>query len=235
MSDKTPPDEDDQLWDELGEFASDAEDDSDAETDADSEATETIVDAEVIDTRTPTEPAELVDESDRERIASDEHTANTPVESPQMSDGVDTSADAAETPEVDEAFDQMDVSQVDGEALWDELAGFGTDEAAVSEPREPSTDSTVETGQHSEMSTPGEPVGQADHDTAPADPTAAETVVDKRQYCQQCPHFSKPPEVACQHEGTSIVEVLIDGQFRLRGCPVVTDSGPDRTLLNDGS
>ncbi|WP_248895464.1 hypothetical protein [Haloplanus halobius] len=50
---------------------------------------------------------------------------------------------------------------------------------------------------------------------------ADEHVVPKREFCQQCPHFTEPPETACTHEGTTIVEVVDDEHFRVRNCPVV--------------
>ena len=60
-----------------------------------------------------------------------------------------------------------------------------------------------------------------------ADPdTRNDDVVDKRTYCQRCPHFAEPPETACTREGTDIVEVIGFGEFRLRGCPMVSEDGP---------
>ena len=145
-------------------------------------------------------------------------------------------SEAADAPDAEEVFDQEDVSQVDGEALWDELAGFasGADEPldTAAEPTETPAEPTVDREDHAEPAGGGS-VGERESAGASAD--SDEAVVDKRQYCQQCPFFSDPPTVACSHEGTEIVEVLTDGQFRLRGCPVVTESGPDRTILNDGS
>jgi len=151
----------------------------------------------------------------------------------------------------------MDVSAVDGEALWDELAGGTTAGESVGTPAggarsaagdTASPSATESAGAAAEPSVePGTDRGASgsDRETLGSDPLGGtsreasaehdEAVVDKRQYCQQCPYFSEPPEVACSHDGTTIVEVLMDGQFRVRGCPVVTDSGPDRTMLNDGS
>jgi len=50
-----------------------------------------------------------------------------------------------------------------------------------------------------------------------------EHVVPKRDFCQRCPHFTAPPETACSHEGTTIVEVVDPDSFRVRNCPVVED------------
>ncbi|MFA9517638.1 hypothetical protein ACERIT_10540 [Halopenitus sp. H-Gu1] len=58
-----------------------------------------------------------------------------------------------------------------------------------------------------------------------------EHLVAKRQYCHRCPHFSAPPTVECNHEETTIVEVIGVDEFRVRNCPMVTDGEPefDRT------
>lgn len=58
-----------------------------------------------------------------------------------------------------------------------------------------------------------------------------EYLLDKREYCQRCPHFSEPPEVECRHEEGRILEVVEGDEFRVRGCPMVTEEGPrfDRT------
>ncbi len=47
--------------------------------------------------------------------------------------------------------------------------------------------------------------------------------VSKHSYCEQCEHFSPPPEVACGHEGTEIVEFLDMETVRLVDCPVVAE------------
>lgn len=61
----------------------------------------------------------------------------------------------------------------------------------------------------------------------PADePAGEEHVVQKREYCQRCPKFSAPPETACTHEDGTIVEVIETDEFRVRGCPMVSDAGP---------
>lgn len=54
----------------------------------------------------------------------------------------------------------------------------------------------------------------------------AEHVVSKRTYCQQCPHFTSPPEAACTHEGTTIVEAIGFDEFRVRNCPMVSEEDP---------
>ncbi|WP_418280698.1 hypothetical protein [Halorubrum sp. DTA98] len=58
------------------------------------------------------------------------------------------------------------------------------------------------------------------------DPDGPDHVVDKRKYCQRCPHFSAPPDTTCTHEDGTIVEVVDTDEFRVRGCPMVSEGGP---------
>lgn len=61
----------------------------------------------------------------------------------------------------------------------------------------------------------------------PVDEEAPEDhVVNKRQYCQRCPHFGTPPDAVCTHEGSSVVEVVDIDRFRVRNCPIVSENGP---------
>jgi hypothetical protein len=47
--------------------------------------------------------------------------------------------------------------------------------------------------------------------------------VSKHRFCEQCPHFSGPPEISCSHEGTEILEFLDYETVRLADCPVVAE------------
>ncbi|WP_336325994.1 hypothetical protein [Halovenus sp. HT40] len=47
--------------------------------------------------------------------------------------------------------------------------------------------------------------------------------VSKHSYCEQCEHFSPPPDVSCGHEGTEIVEFLDMDTVRVVDCPIVTE------------
>lgn len=48
-------------------------------------------------------------------------------------------------------------------------------------------------------------------------------VVEKSRFCEQCPHFSTPPDAHCTNEGTDIVEFVGMGQVKVTGCPVVDE------------
>jgi len=47
--------------------------------------------------------------------------------------------------------------------------------------------------------------------------------VSKHGYCEGCEHFSAPPDVACGHEGTDILEFVDLDSVRVSDCPVVDE------------
>jgi hypothetical protein len=63
--------------------------------------------------------------------------------------------------------------------------------------------------------------GDGDLSDAPAESRYAE--VSKHRYCEQCEHFSAPPDVRCTSEGTEILEFTDMEQVRLLDCPVVAE------------
>ena len=240
------------LWEEVEEFV-----------DADPIEVEEFVDTDPVESdpveSDPIEPDPVgsdpiePDPVGSESVTDPEPTDDSPTEAfgereqATVDDQVPNTEDA---PDADEVFDEMDVSAVDGEALWDELAGteaeaesFNSDEttsdgseAAASNVSEAAASVDAEAADLADTEPVESSLGSAATAGSTADQAsdATETLVDKRAYCQQCPFFSEPPNVSCGHAGTEIVEVLKDGRFRVRNCPVVTDTGPDRTILNDG-
>ena len=96
----------------------------------------------------------------------------------------------------DDPFESVKTPAVDAESVWETLASATVDSAAVCG-------------------------GVGDPEAVEASAAGDEHVVPKRTYCQQCPHFSAPPEVACGHEDTAVVEVVDADRFRVRNCPVV--------------
>ena len=104
-------------------------------------------------------------------------------------------------------FEEMDVGDVDDEELWASLSGDDGESGG--------------TAAATASAAPAEAVAPA---SAGGD-DRPDHVVDKRQYCQQCPYLSAPPEVACGHDGTEIVEAVDAERFRVRGCPMVTEEG----------
>lgn len=50
-----------------------------------------------------------------------------------------------------------------------------------------------------------------------------EHVVPKRWYCEQCEHFSEPPEVRCTYPDSVILEFVGTENVRVRNCPVVAE------------
>lgn len=110
---------------------------------------------------------------------------------------------------IEDAFEQMDVGDVGDDDVWEALdedaadsfgPAAGPDADEVSAASRATATSSVDDG--------------------------VEHIVNKRSYCQQCPHFTAPPDVACTHEGTTIAEVVGFGEFRVRNCPMVSDDDP---------
>ena len=121
----------------------------------------------------------------------------------EAGDGV--SADDGEVPAGDaDPFEEMSVSEIDEETLWESL-GEDAD-------REP------------ELSVGADPVDEPETTgTARTSPEPREHVVSKESYCQKCPHLGDPPELQCTHDGTEIVEVVDSEHFRVRECPMVDE------------
>lgn len=112
--------------------------------------------------------------------------------------------DPGESLEDDELFEPIDTDRVDEEAVWERL---------VSDPAESNDFGRVES--------------EATPEATPDPTEAVETEVDKRSFCQRCEYFAEPPEVACDHDGTSIVEVVDRHHFRVLNCPMVEQGGPE--------
>jgi hypothetical protein len=115
--------------------------------------------------------------------------------------------------EESEPFEDVDVGDLDEEAVWDALSDAEAEADATSGPDVGAT----------------APLGEAsDVERVPRDDPGAlrpDHVVPKREYCQRCTYLSAPPRVACGHEGIDIVEVVDAEHFRVRGCPMVDRDG----------
>lgn len=135
---------------------------------------------------------------------SEDSTADeTPEESAPLSDlarRVGERRTSRSTDGDDALFDEVDVGEVDEETLWTSLTEPNPDDAT-----------RVGTGTAAEESSEDAP-GHSDH------------VVPKAEFCEQCPHLADPPELACEHDGTEIVEVTDADRFRVRDCPMVDDA-----------
>lgn len=104
-------------------------------------------------------------------------------------------------PEAD-LFEEMDVREIDGEQIWDELL---SEEEEV----EGASESERAVGAGAEVTEVG---------TAPGQQRQAH-IVPKDEFCGRCPHLGDPPALTCEHDGTDIVEVTDADHFRVRGCP----------------
>ncbi len=58
-------------------------------------------------------------------------------------------------------------------------------------------------------------------------------VVPIERYCKRCEFFSKPPDVACTHPNTEIVELVGVDQFRVSNCPIVVQRGHEGAGFSD--
>lgn len=145
----------------------------------------------------------------RERLEAQAATGEGDVDADAPLSDLAEEAQASSEAERSELFEEVDVGDVDPEAVWEAVVEAG-------DPPE-------------EMF--GEPEG-----ASPAEPTESpdEHVIDKREYCQRCEFFCAPPTVACTNEGTEIVELVDSDSFRVRNCPKVdADDGALRSMIGD--
>ncbi|MGZ0746736.1 hypothetical protein [Haloparvum sp. AD34] len=119
-------------------------------------------------------------------------------DSPREFPDEELDAAAGEVDAEADPFEEMEVEDLDEEDVWAALSGAEEPEVEIGGEATP-----VETEE-----------GVEDH------------IVDKREYCQRCPYFTEPPTVACAHEGTAIVEAVTTDEFRVRGCPMISEEGP---------
>ena len=119
-----------------------------------------------------------------------------------------TEGDGGDEPGIDieEAFEEMDVPEIDEEEVWDALF---------------SEEDHTEPGIHPDLAGQGSTTEGAD------------AVVEKDRYCLRCEFFSEPPDVACANSDTEIVELVGVDRFRLRNCPVVANRERAETILPD--
>jgi hypothetical protein len=115
--------------------------------------------------------------------------------------------------DVDDLFESVDVAEVDSDSVWATFAEGGT-----------GGEGRTELGLGAEVEAVEAETGTERGATGPAD---TDHVVPKTEFCQQCPHFTDPPETACTHEGTTIVEVVDGDHFRVRDCPIVAEQRDD--------
>jgi hypothetical protein len=63
----------------------------------------------------------------------------------------------------------------------------------------------------------------AEDDDSRETPESRYAEVSKHRYCEQCEHFSEPPNAHCTNDGTEIMEFLDMETVRLLNCPVVAE------------
>lgn len=122
-------------------------------------------------------------------------------------DDADGDVDAA----VEGLFTEVEVADVDDEAVWDAL-----------------------TAGESPPGVDGNGAGDRGDDEVVETDAGEGTVVPKGTYCQRCEHFSPPPQVSCGNPGTEILELVDVEHFRVRDCPVVERRHSATRDLGDG-
>ena len=96
-----------------------------------------------------------------------------------------------------DAFEPVNVGDLDGEKLWEQLAA-GDDGATVTVP-------------------------PAEATAAEPDDSGRDVRTISKRTCHGCPHFAEPPKLACTHEGTDILAMPDSDHFRVADCPMVVD------------
>ena len=196
----------------MGGWTSLSDDDaplSDLADEFDVDATDEHRDADATDEH---RDADATDEH-RDDDATDEHrdadgdTGDRRADAPLSELAAEVAADADAVDTDDSPFETVDTGEIDPEEAWERLE---SDEGF----EQPGPDASAA------------PVDEATTD----DP---EHVVDKRQYCQQCPYLSSPPEITCGHDGTEILEVRDGDSFRVRNCPMIGEDGPNFDAAGD--
>jgi hypothetical protein len=172
------------------------------------------------------EGAEPFDESALEDVGADDSDPFA-----ELDDGDDDSDPFAElddaplgerTPATDDdLFEEMNREELTDEDTVVESVLDGEDPSealtAPVEAEDPEVDPSVGDG---EAAIDGAATA-ADADSEVTEPERDEVVVPKRRYCEGCQYFSSPPETACEHPGTDILELADADHFRVADCPVV--------------
>lgn len=117
------------------------------------------------------------------------------------------------TTELDDVFVEMDVEEIDEDALWEDL--FDEESAAADDNASSPSDRTTPGGTLGSTSPDGIGIGE--------NQPIGEAIVPKDQYCERCEWFSPPPSVSCTHSGSEIREFVDTDKFVVVDCPVVTE------------
>lgn len=108
-----------------------------------------------------------------------------------------------------DAFESVDVDELDGEKLWERLADDDGGGPSVSVPAGETVEVDDEWGDDRDVRT------------------------IPKETCHGCPHFGEPPTLACTHEGTAILAMPDVDHFRVADCPVVVDDEEIGGLTGD--
>lgn len=178
------------------------------------------------DTETPS-PSEA---SDREAfgIASDLVTGHSgdddDVEPTGSPDGANSGDDADDPRElVAPGEPPSEEGAADGDAPLSSLASSVSDRRADAGERPDDELFDQEDVPEIDADVVWERLGEDEPPDVPSETEHDVRVIEKRSYCEQCPFFSTPPDVGCEHEGTEILELVDMEHFRVVDCPKVLE------------
>lgn len=144
--------------------------------------------------------------ADRQVEPATRHEEHAPLD--ELSREVRERREQREAEPDEELFEEVDVGEVDVESVWESLVSEPEEEGIQAEGK------AIGAGADAEQVSEGGPARPPEH------------VLPKAEFCERCPYLSDPPELACEHEGTEIVEVTDAEHFRVRGCPFAAEEEP---------
>ncbi|WP_210424068.1 hypothetical protein [Halorussus ruber] len=122
-------------------------------------------------------------------------------------------------------FESVEVGELDGEKLWEQLAE-GDDDSSVA--ARPDAGTVADAGTTGDAGTTTDAVGSADVPGPTArtgDDRDVRTI--SKDTCHGCPHFGDPPELACTHEEADILAMPDSDHFRVADCPMAGGDDED--------
>jgi hypothetical protein len=119
-----------------------------------------------------------------------------------------------------DAFESVEVGELDGEKLWEQLSAGDDGPAAAARP---------DAGTTADATEPAETV---DTTASAGDDRDVRTI--PKDTCHGCPYFGDPPELACTHEAAEVLSMPDSDHFRVADCPMAGDDEEDIGTIGVG-
>jgi hypothetical protein len=155
------------------------------------------------DLRSGLEEGDRDQDGTTEEPTADEEGSGESVPLSGLRDAVADEGEGESATDTENAFVQEDVESVDSESVWADLLMGG-----------------------------GSPEGQFEAE-ATEEGAEGPTQVISKGICERCEYVSKPPELSCTHDGTTIHELVDVDHVRVSNCPMVGPDGEERTPGRD--